>query len=156
MRLSAHRIRSDETGSAMMTALMCTVIMLALGLALLSIVDTQASESSRERTGDRGFNLAESVLTSEAFVLGRNWPSSAVASGTGTLTAPVERACSAAAAAVGSAVLGATATAGTGTALLQPNLNATYTDSAYAGATWQVNVCDDDGSSAVWNDATLT
>jgi Tfp pilus assembly protein PilX len=156
MQLTVPRVRTDETGSAMMTALLSTIVMLALGLALLSIVDTQASESGKERTRDRAFNLAESVLTSEAFVLGRNWPMSAVASGTGTLTAPVERPCSDAAAAVGSAALGATATAGTGTALLQTNLNATYTDSAYTGATWQVNVCDDDGATAVWNDTTLT
>jgi len=35
--------------------------MLALGLALLSIVDVQATSSATERTRDRGFNLAESV-----------------------------------------------------------------------------------------------
>lgn len=153
MRLTLSRLRRDETGSAMMTALLSTIVMLALGLALLSIVDTQASESGKERTRDRAFNLAESVLTNEGFVLGRNWPSS---SGGGTLVSPVEYDCSAASAAVGSAVLGAAATAGTGTALLQTNLNNAYTDSAYSGATWQVNVCDDDGSSTVWNDTTLT
>ena len=69
-----RRLRDDESGAALITALLCTMVMLALGLALLAIVDTQASESTDERTRDRGFNLAESVLTSEAFVLGRNWP----------------------------------------------------------------------------------
>ena len=64
----------DESGAALITALLCTMVMLALGLALLAIVDTQASESTAERTRDRGFNLSESVLNSEAFVLGRNWP----------------------------------------------------------------------------------
>ena len=69
-----QRLRNDESGAALITALLCTMVMLALGLALLSIVDTQANESTDEVTRDRAFNLAESVLTSEAFVLGRNWP----------------------------------------------------------------------------------
>ncbi len=145
----------DDSGAAMITALLSALVMLALGLALLAIVDAQAKQSTTERTRDRGFNLSESVLTSEAFVLGRNWPASAVLSGAGTLTAPLERNCSDAAAAV-TATLGTTAAAGSAGALLQPNLNATYTDTAYAGAAWQVNVCDDDGTTTVWNDTTLT
>lgn len=146
---------AGEGGAAMITALLAITIMLALGLALLAIVDTQASQSGVERTRDRGFNLSESILTSQAFVLGRNWPAAAVTSGSGTIAVPVERACSAAAATV-SATLGATAATGSAAALLQPNLNATYTDAAYDGATWQLNVCDDDGSSTVWNEAALT
>jgi Tfp pilus assembly protein PilX len=147
------RLRRDDAGSALMTALMSTLLMLALGLALLSIVDTQASQSSVERTRDRAFNLSESVLTSEAFVLGRNWPGSALMSGTGTIANPLEVACSAVTA---SATLGTTAPAGTAAALIQPNLDATYTDAEYADATWRVNVCDDDGTTTVWNDTTLT
>ena len=68
-----QRLR-DDSGVALVTALFSTIVMLALGLALLSIVDTQTSESASERTRDRGFNLSESVLNSQAFVLGRNWP----------------------------------------------------------------------------------
>ncbi len=143
-----------ERGSALMTALLASIILLALGLALLAIVDVQAEGSATERTRDRGFNLAESVLTGEAFVLGRNWPASAVTSGPGSVPIPLEQACSAPGA-VAEATLGATLAAGTTAALLQPNLNATYTDTAYTGATWKVNVCDDDGVSTVWNEATL-
>ncbi len=139
-----RRLRNDESGAALITALLCTMVMLALGLALLSIVDTQAKESTDEVTRDRGFNLAESVLTSEAFVLGRNWPD---------LVPSPNPACNAAVAGFGDTI-GSTTAPSVPTARLRPNLNVSYTDAAYEGATWQVNVCDDDGT-AVWNDALL-
>ena len=120
------------------------MVMLALGLALLAIVDTQANESSAEVTRDRAFNLAESVLTSEAFILGRNWPDAAPSP---------NPACSASSGGFGDTI-GSSATPSPTTARLRPNLNAGYTDAAYAGATRQVNLCDDDGT-RVWNDTLL-
>ena len=153
LRHVMRRLRDEETGSALITALLCTMIMLGLGIALLAIVDTQASESANERTRDRGFNLSESVLNSQAFVLGRNWPS----------TAPANNpACNAEAAGFGD-ILWANTTPSTATARLRANLNASYTDPAYAGATWQVNVCDDDdpdgsgplAGKTVWDDMLL-
>ena len=163
-----RRMREDERGAALVVALLSAAVMLALGIGLLSIVDTQASQSGTERTRDRAFNLAESVLNSQAFVLGRNWPA----------TAPVGNpSCNAASAgfadtvgttgltpasavpATGSAQPGALVAAGTpldATTRLRANINASYTDSAYAGATWQVNLCDDNAGSTVWNDTLLT
>jgi Tfp pilus assembly protein PilX len=137
------RLRHDDTGSALITALMAVVIMLGLGLALLSSVDLQASQSTNERTRDRAFNLAESVLNNEAFVLGRNWPTSGVAS------------CGAAGAGFADSLGSAAATADTRITKLRSNLNASYTDTAYAGASWQVNVCDDVDGSTVWSDTLL-
>lgn len=134
LRHLMRRVRDDETGSALITALLCTMIMLGLGIALLAIVDTQAGESATERTRDRGFNLSESVLNSQAFVLGRNWPSTAP---------PSNPACNAEAAGFGD-ILWADTTPSTATARLRANLNASYRDPGYAGASWQVNVCDDD------------
>lgn len=145
LRHMMRRLRDDQTGSALITALLCTMIMLGLGIALLAIVDTQASESGTERTRDRGFNLSESVLNSQAFVLGRNWPSTAP---------PNNPACNAAAAGFGD-IIGADTTPSTATARLRANLNASYSDPAYAGATWQVNVCDDDDGKTVWDDMLL-
>jgi len=139
-------MRTDERGVAMITALLATMIMLALGLGLLSIVDTQAGVSATERTRDRGFNLAESVLNSEAFVLGRTWP----------VTAPSPNPSCSAGNAGFSDTLGSTAAASTAVARLRSNLNASYTQSAYNAATWQVNICDDTGSSDVWDDAVLS
>lgn len=138
MRL-IRRVRDDERGVALVTAITVTAILLALGLALLSIVDTQAEISATERTRDRGFNLAESVLTNQAFVLGRNWPTNA--------PTPTPATCSA----VGAGFrddLGSTADLGTATARLRKTINASYTDSAYSGASWQVNLCDDEDPDA--------
>lgn len=141
------RLHVDERGSTMLTALLCTAVMLTLGLALLAIVDTQANESADERTRDRGFNLSESVLTSQAFVLGRNWPK---------VTPVGNPACSASEAGIAYTIgLNApppTAPQRANIERLRPNLNASYTDAAYDGATWQVNICDDvdvDGSGPV-------
>lgn len=145
MRLT-RRVRDDERGSALITALAVTMILLAIGLALLAIVDTQTSVSATERTRDRGFNLAESVLNSEAFVMGRNWPA--------TAPSPNPVHCKDVGAGFGD-TLGSTAGAVAGTARLRKTLNASYTDSAYSGATWQVNLCDDDSTSSVWNSTLL-
>jgi Tfp pilus assembly protein PilX len=139
----------EERGSAMITALIATILMLGLGLALLAIVDTQADQSAQERTRDRGFNLAESVLTSEAFVLGRSWPA----------TAPVAPAanpdCGADGAGFDDTIRQSTGTTAA-TVRLRNNLDASYTDAAYDGAKWQVNICDDVDSTTVWNDTLLT
>jgi Tfp pilus assembly protein PilX len=140
-----RRLREDERGIALVTALLCSVVMLGIGLALLKIVDTQAKISTTERTHDRAFNLAESVLNSEAFVLGRNWPA--------TVPSP-NPVCSASNAGF-SDTLGATTAASTATARLRPNLDASYTDAAYTGASWQVNVCDNTTGSSVWSSSVL-
>jgi Tfp pilus assembly protein PilX len=144
------RLRDDERGTALVTAMLCTLAMLGFGMALLSIVDSQASQSVSERTRDKGFNLAESVLNSEAFVLGRNWPTSAAAAQNGGA------ACSASASGFG-AIVGAAAAATPVAAVerLRPNLNASYTDSDYENASWQVNVCDDFDTVTVWSDTVL-
>jgi Tfp pilus assembly protein PilX len=148
------RLRHDESGSVLVIAFLSTMIMLALGLALLAIVDTQASQSGTERTRDRAFNLSESVLSSEAFVLGRNWP----------LLAPAtpDPICNTAAASFGDSVgattdaPGASAAQIAATTRLRTTINSSYTDSAYSSAPWQVNICDDDSTSTVWSESLLT
>ncbi len=151
-----RRLKSGEDGSAMITALLATIMLLALGMALLSIVDTQADQSAQERTRDRAFNVSETVLNSEAFVLGRNWPTTAPAG---------DPTCSAAGAGFDDPI-GIAAGSTPASERLRRNLTESYnpaTDPAYAGATWQVNICDDDdpdGSGplpgpTVWNDSML-
>ncbi|MEJ7786283.1 MAG: hypothetical protein WKF96_15880 [Solirubrobacteraceae bacterium] len=142
-----RRARDDERGAALVTALAATMIMLALGMAILSIVDTQASVSATERTRDRGFNLAESVLNSQAFVLGRNWPASAPPS-------PEPARCGDIGAGFDD-TLGSIAPEIPAVERLRKTLNASYTDTAYSGATWQINLCDDIAGSTVWSDAVL-
>lgn len=148
---------SDQEGSALVIALLVMMVMLPIGIALLTMVDTQARESGSERTRDRAFNLADSALSSGAVSLGQfAWPTS----GAG---APSNAGATGTAAACGTAgygaTLGAATNPGSATSRLQPNLNASYEDSAYIGATWQINVCDDDPSNpgpTVWKDALLS
>jgi hypothetical protein len=145
----------SERGTALITAILILMIMLPLGLALLSVVDMQTRESGTERTRDRAFNLADSALSSAAFSLSRAWPASGASAPSNTGSGGTAAQCSTAAY---GAQLGAPTNAGSATARLQPNLNASYTDSAYLGATWQINVCDDDPSGAgpmVWKDTLL-
>lgn len=141
------RARS-ERGSALIVSVIATVLMLALGLALLAIVDTQASESGKERTRDRAFNLTESVLTKQSFVIGRNWPGTAPAG---------NPACSAA----NAGFSGAIDDSAVGTAeveRLRSTLNTLYgSESAYDGSPWQVNVCDDGTpDTTVWSSSILS
>ena len=147
-----------ENGSALITALMVILIMLPIGMALLAIVDTQARNSDSERTRDRSFNLADSAMTSAAFNLARyQWPATRASAPSNTGTPPGAGVpCGTASY---GATLGAATNADSATAKLQPNLNASYDDAAYTGATWQINVCDDDPSAAgptVWKDALLS
>ena len=150
-------ILRTERGSALVTAVLVMAIMIPIGLALLAIVDTQARQSGGERTRDRAFNLADSALHSAAVSLSRSaWPSSGTAApnNSGPVGAPQTCANSSF-----GATLGAATNARSATARLQPNLNASYEDPAYAGATWQINVCDNDPSGAgpmVWKDALLS
>lgn len=55
----------------------------------------------------------------------------------------------------GGVTLGSTAAASPAVTRLRKTLNASYTDSAYAGATWQINLCDDDGT-YVWSNGILS
>jgi hypothetical protein len=145
-----------EDGSALITALMVILVMLPIGMALLAIVDTQARNSDSERTRDRAFNLADSALTSAAFNLGRSsWPTTAAAAPSNVGPVGVSGPCSGS---TYGATLGAATNSNSATSKLQPNLNASYDDSAYTGATWQINVCDDDPSNAgptIWKDSLL-
>ena len=56
------------------TAVMVITMMVGVGLAIFSTVGTQQSESRKERNRDSAFNLAESALYSQAFILSKNWP----------------------------------------------------------------------------------
>jgi Tfp pilus assembly protein PilX len=156
--LTRTNLRS-ERGTALITAILVLMIMLPLGLALLSIVDMQTRASGSERMRDRAFNLADSALSSAAFSLSRAWPASAGSAPSNAGSTGTAAQCSTAAY---GAQLGAPTNPGSATAKLQPNLNASYTDSAYTGATWQINVCDDDLSGPpglgrmTWKDALLT
>jgi hypothetical protein len=62
-----------EHGSALVTALLLTMIMLTVGLAGLVQVDVQQEQSGVERVRETTFNLGEGVLNAQIFALSQNW-----------------------------------------------------------------------------------
>ena len=67
-----------EHGYAVVTALVLTTLMLTIGLAAFAFVDTEQKQSGRERERESRLNLTEGVLSSQIFLLSRNWPESAL------------------------------------------------------------------------------
>ena len=69
-----------ERGNVLVTAILLMSIMLSVGIAVASTVDTQTNQSRIERERESTFNLAEASLSAQTFILGRR--------GTGTQTNP--------------------------------------------------------------------
>jgi Tfp pilus assembly protein PilX len=78
-----------EDGYVLVTALILMVIMLGIGLAAFNFVGTEQRASAQERQRESELNLAEGVLASEAYLLGRNWPSTSAAAFPATCTPAV-------------------------------------------------------------------
>jgi len=70
-------LRTDERGSALVTALLVLVLFASFAFSTVAWVDTQQRESGRERVRESSFALAEGVLSNQIFLLGRQWPTSA-------------------------------------------------------------------------------
>jgi len=60
-----------ERGNVMIITIFLLSAMMMLGLASKSIVDTESSQSGKERVRESTFNLTEGVLSSETYALGR-------------------------------------------------------------------------------------
>jgi hypothetical protein len=71
---------ADERGNVLVTAILLMSVMLSVGIAVASTVDTQTAQSRKERERESTFNLAEAALSAQTFILGRR--------GTGTSTNP--------------------------------------------------------------------
>ena len=71
-----NNLRREE-GWVVVTAVIVMSLMMGIGLATYATVDTQQAQSRVERERDSSFNLGESALYAEAFVLGRDWPTAA-------------------------------------------------------------------------------
>jgi Tfp pilus assembly protein PilX len=63
-----------EDGWVVVTAVIVMSLMMGIGLATYATVDTQQAQSRVERERDSSFNLSESALYAEAFILGQDWP----------------------------------------------------------------------------------
>jgi Tfp pilus assembly protein PilX len=66
-----------ERGSVLITAMVLMSIMLVVGLATYSLVESQTRESGFERIRETSFNVGEGLLGSQVFILSRGWPGTA-------------------------------------------------------------------------------
>ncbi len=64
----------DETGVAIVVAVMVTGLMLGAGLALLSLTDYQTTQTGRDRVRESSLSLAEGALNAQANLLSAAWP----------------------------------------------------------------------------------
>jgi hypothetical protein len=116
---------NSERGTAIVMAIVLMTMMVGVGLAAYSFVDTQQVETMRERQRESSFNLAEATLNSQSFVLSRRWAGAPTSFATTTPT------CS----------------NSSGVAVQCPDpaqLASAYNSPDYAvGATWRTTVYDD-------------
>jgi hypothetical protein len=73
--MTSSHLRSEH-GYAVVTALVLTTLMLTIGFAAFAFVDTEQKQSGRERERESRLNLTEGALSSQTFLLSRNWPES--------------------------------------------------------------------------------
>ena len=126
-----------ERGSAIILAIALMTMMLAVGLAAYSFVDTQQENSMFERHRESSFNLAEAVLNEQSFTLSRRWAGASTAYST---TVP-------------------TCTNASATAIQCPDatqLSGSYSSPDYAtGATWKTTIYDDPSGSPFYDATTV-
>jgi Tfp pilus assembly protein PilX len=67
------RVR-EESGFALIGALMLALAMLAFGIALAASSDTQSNLSRQERTREASFDLGEAALNAQVVQISRTWP----------------------------------------------------------------------------------
>lgn len=143
-----NRFRAED-GVALVTAIILTAVMLIMGAAVLSLTDEQGRQSNIDRRADQAFNLAEATLNAQAFLIGRNWPSSS--SGTPAPASPAAP-CS------GQTSTGTLATP-TATTSLPDQVQSILAQSYDAGDTpttsqWWVTTCEEGGRDT-WNGSLL-
>ena len=74
--MTARQLAREE-GWALVTAILVMAMMMMVGLAAFSFVDQEQKQSGIERVRESSFNLAESMLDSQALVLNQRWPATA-------------------------------------------------------------------------------
>lgn len=68
----------DQRGSALVVAMLVTVVMLLMGLAALSLADGQGRLTGTERARESTFNLVDAVLKSQVHLMSQSsWPAAA-------------------------------------------------------------------------------
>ena len=70
-----QRLRKDEGGWVLVTAVVLLAVMLTIGLAAMQLVTSDSHRSREQRETESAFNVDEGVLYAQSMVLGQNWPS---------------------------------------------------------------------------------
>lgn len=65
----------SERGSALVIAMFAISMMLMIGLATYSFVDTEQSQANKQSYGESSFRYANAALNEQMFQLGTTWPS---------------------------------------------------------------------------------
>ncbi len=68
------RLRRDERGFVLITAMIVLAVFMTLTVAMVTIVDVQTNQTGHERSGEAAFNLAVGALQAEAYQLQLAWP----------------------------------------------------------------------------------
>jgi Tfp pilus assembly protein PilX len=81
--MSLKRAAHEESGSALIAAIIILFIIFGLGMAALATSDVQTHQTGHETAGEAAFNLAESALDAEGYRLQQTW-----ATATNYMTSP--------------------------------------------------------------------
>jgi Tfp pilus assembly protein PilX len=139
VRTAVERLRRDEGGFAIATAILVLMIVSLLSLAVLQTVNVESHQSGHEVGDEASFNLAESVLDAESLQIQEAWPGS---SGSVVYPSTCNQASS-----------GVAHCPGTG---LTSSLSSTYAGVSYGSPTWSVKVIDDSSGSSYYSDSLAT
>lgn len=137
------RLRRDEGGWALVTALMIMAVMVITGLATLAVVDNQQRQSAETRRRETAFNVAEAALNAQLYQLARSWPGAGAQTNT-SLRYPAQ----------------CTEASTDGRCPTAATLTSSYAaPDTMPSATWTTNVRDNSGSTGAetfWSDGMLT
>lgn len=113
----------DESGFALVSAIIILFVLLGLGMAVLSQADVQSHQTGVEASGEATYNNAEGALDSEANLLQQSWPTAATSTCTQSSSA---------------------STFCPGSALTN-SFSTTYTGHYFTSPQWTVQIVDDSG-----------
>jgi Tfp pilus assembly protein PilX len=135
LRVSVERLRRDEGGFAVATAILVLMIISLLSVAVLQTINVESHQSGHEVADEASFNLAESVLDAESLQIQEAWPGSS-----GALVYP---------ATCNQSTTGVAHCPG---ANLTSSLSSTYAGVSYGSPTWSVKVIDDTSGPSYYSD----
>src|SRR5579863_8535411 len=75
--MRVEKLPGDESGFALVSAIIILFVLLGLGIAVLSQADVQSHQTGVEASGEATYNNAEGALDSEANLMQQSWPTAA-------------------------------------------------------------------------------